>query len=211
MSEPPASRPGEQRTEQPQNIATAIAEVSERATHPRPRGDRTRQGGGHREGGEARQGRRRGRRAGVFVVMALVFALVGFAWLLVLRTSPVNDFAYFWGFFAMAVILAAPRSPGRPDRREGRQKSSPPVPAMAIDEARKIRETFSTPTRRGRCTRTRTRQPRRPPPHRPLRRRPPRRRLLRPSPSRRPRPRSPRPRIHRQTPQEVRVDGAAHA
>ena len=36
--------------------------------------------------------------------MALIFALVGCAWLLYYYL-PVSDFAYFWGFFAMAVIL----------------------------------------------------------------------------------------------------------
>ena len=42
--------------------------------------------------------------AGIFVVMALIFVLVGFAWLLYYYL-PGNDFTYFWGFFAMAVIL----------------------------------------------------------------------------------------------------------
>ena len=36
--------------------------------------------------------------------MALIFALVGCAWLLYYYL-PGNDFTYFWGFFAMAVIL----------------------------------------------------------------------------------------------------------
>ena len=36
--------------------------------------------------------------------MALMMALVGGAWLLYYYL-PGNDFTYFWGFFAMAVIL----------------------------------------------------------------------------------------------------------
>ncbi len=36
--------------------------------------------------------------------MALIFVLVGCAWLLYYYL-PGNDFTYFWGFFAMAVIL----------------------------------------------------------------------------------------------------------
>ena len=46
--------------------------------------------------------------AGVFFVMALIFVLVGCAWLLYYYL-PGNDFTYFWGFFAMAVILLAAR------------------------------------------------------------------------------------------------------
>jgi uncharacterized membrane protein YqjE len=45
-----------------------------------------------------------GAAAGIFFVMALVFLLVGCAWLLYYYL-PVGDFAYFWGFFAMAAIL----------------------------------------------------------------------------------------------------------
>ena len=42
--------------------------------------------------------------AGIFVVTAIIFALIGCAWLLD-HYLPGNDFTYFWGFFAMAVIL----------------------------------------------------------------------------------------------------------
>ena len=50
--------------------------------------------------------------AGVFFLMALIFVLVGCAWLLYYYL-PVDNFTYFWGFFAMAVILrrARRRSP----------------------------------------------------------------------------------------------------
>ena len=82
----------------------------------RPRGDRARQGRGHREGAKLARGAIVGIAAGVFFFTALVFALVGCAWLLYFYL-PGNDFTYFWGFFAMAVILVCARRDRRPDRR----------------------------------------------------------------------------------------------
>ncbi len=41
----------------------------------------------------------------MFLVTALFFVLIGCAWLLYYYLPIGNDFTYFWGFFAMAVIL----------------------------------------------------------------------------------------------------------
>jgi uncharacterized membrane protein YqjE len=81
--------------------------------------------------------------AGVFVVMALVFALVGCAWLLYYYL-PGATFAYFWGFFAMAVILLLLGALAGLLAAKAVKKGSPPVPEMAIAEAKKIRETVSS-------------------------------------------------------------------
>jgi uncharacterized membrane protein YqjE len=80
--------------------------------------------------------------AGVFVVMALVFALVGCAWLLYYYL-PGNNFTFFWGFFAMAVILLLLGALAGLLAAKAVKKSSPPIPSMAIAEAKKIRETVS--------------------------------------------------------------------
>jgi hypothetical protein len=80
--------------------------------------------------------------AGVFVLTALVFALVGCAWLLTFYL-PGATFAYFWGFFAMAVILLALGAVAGLIAAKAVKRGSPPVPNMAIEEARKIRDTVS--------------------------------------------------------------------
>ncbi len=84
-----------------------------------------------------------GAAAGIFVVMALVLALIGCAWLLYYYL-PVSDFAYFWGFFAMAVILLLLGALAGLIAAKVMKKGAPPVPSMAIEEARKIRETVSS-------------------------------------------------------------------
>jgi uncharacterized membrane protein YqjE len=80
--------------------------------------------------------------AGVFVLMAVIFALVGCAWLLYYYL-PVGDFAYFWGFFAMAVILLLLGALAGLLAARAVKKGAPPTPDMAIAEAKKIRETVS--------------------------------------------------------------------
>ncbi len=83
-----------------------------------------------------------GAAAGVFVLMAVIFALIGCAWLLY-WALPVGDFAYFWGFFAMAVILLLLGALAGALAARAFKKGSPPVPSMAIEEAQKIKQTVS--------------------------------------------------------------------
>ena len=141
MSEPP--QPGEPASEQPQNIATAIAEVSERATLLVREEIELAKAEVSEKAMKLVRGAVVGVAAGVFFVMALVFALVGCAWLLYYYL-PVSDFAYFWGFFAMAVILLLLGVLAGLIAAKAVKKGSPPVPSMAIEEARKIRETVSS-------------------------------------------------------------------
>jgi hypothetical protein len=68
--------------------------------------------------------------------------LIGCAWLLYFYL-PVGDFAYFWGFFAMAAILVLLGVIAVLIAAKVVKKGSPPVPSMAIEEAKKIRETVS--------------------------------------------------------------------
>ena len=81
--------------------------------------------------------------AGVFVLMAVVMALIGCAWLL-FYYLPGNDLTYFWGFFAMAVILLLMGALAGLLAAKAVKKGAPPTPDMAIEEAKKIRETVST-------------------------------------------------------------------
>jgi Putative Actinobacterial Holin-X, holin superfamily III len=87
--------------------------------------------------------------AGVFIVTAVMFALVGCAWLLYYYLPLGTTFTYFWGFFAMAVILAVLGIFAGLVAARVLRSSSPPVPEMAIEEARKIRETVSNGSESG--------------------------------------------------------------
>lgn len=81
--------------------------------------------------------------AGVFLLTALFFVLIGCAWLLYYEL-PGNDFTYFWGFFAMAAILVVLGALAGLLAARAVKSGSPPAPTMAIEEARKIRETVGS-------------------------------------------------------------------
>jgi uncharacterized membrane protein YqjE len=81
-----------------------------------------------------------GAAAGIFLATALIFILVGCAWLLYYYLPVGGVFTYFYGFFAMAVILIVLGVLAGLIAARAVRRSSPPVPVMAIDEARKIRE-----------------------------------------------------------------------
>lgn len=131
-----------QREGPPQNIATAITEVSERATLLVREEIELAKAEVSEKASKLLKGAVVGVAAGVFFLMALVFALVGCAWLLYYYL-PGSDFTYFWGFFAMAVILVALGVLAGLIAAKAVKRGSPPVPSMAIEEARKIREAVS--------------------------------------------------------------------
>jgi hypothetical protein len=81
--------------------------------------------------------------AGVFFFTALFFVLIGCAWLLYYELPVGNEFTYFWGFFAMAVILVVLGVIAGLVAFRAVKAGAPPTPDMAIEEARKIRETVS--------------------------------------------------------------------
>lgn len=137
---PPRSSDG--RTDAPQNIATAIADVSERATLLVREEIELAKAEVSEKIAKLVKGAIVGAAAGIFFLMALIFALVGFAWLLYFYL-PVNEFAFFWGFFAMAVILIVLGVLAGLIAAKVVKKGSPPVPTMAIAEAQKIREAVS--------------------------------------------------------------------
>jgi uncharacterized membrane protein YqjE len=126
----------------PHNIATAITEVSERATLLVREEIELAKAEVAEKATKLVKGAIVGAAAGIFFVMALIFALIGCAWLLY-YFLPGNDWTFFWGFFAMAVILLVLGVLAGLIAARAVKKSSPPVPSMAIEEARKIRESVS--------------------------------------------------------------------
>jgi uncharacterized membrane protein YqjE len=80
--------------------------------------------------------------AGVFVVIALLFALHGLAWF-VWYELPTSGPTYFWGFFIVAAGLLLLGVIAGFVAAKAVKAGAPPTPKMAIDEARKIRETVS--------------------------------------------------------------------
>jgi len=130
--------------EVPQNIASAIADVSERASVlVREEIELAKAEVGEKIG-KLTKGAVVGVAAGVFFLFALIFVLMGCAWLLYFYL-PVGDFAYFWGFFAMAAILIVLGVIAGLVAAKVVKRSSPPVPTMAIAEAQKIKESVSAP------------------------------------------------------------------
>jgi hypothetical protein len=128
----------------PQNIAAAIAEVSERATLLVREEIELAKVEVTQKATRLAKGMIVGAAAGIFFATALVFALVGCAWLLY-YFLPGNDFTYFWGFFAMAVILVLLGVVAGLVAAKAVKRGAPPTPDMAIEEARKIREAVSPP------------------------------------------------------------------
>jgi uncharacterized membrane protein YgcG len=124
----------------PQNIATAIAEVSERATLLIHEEIELAKAEVSEKIAKLVKSAIVAGAAGIFVITALIFVLNGFAWLLYYALPIGGDFTYFWGFFAMALILLVLGAIAGLLAARAVKKSSPPVPTMAIEEARKIRE-----------------------------------------------------------------------
>jgi hypothetical protein len=142
VSGPDPRPPGKQPSEPPQNIATAIADISERATLLVHEEIELAKAEVTEKVTKLARGAVIGVAAGVFLVMALIFGLVGCAWLLYYYL-PGSQFAYFWGFFAMAVILVLLGALAGLIAARVVKKAAPPVPNLAIEEARKIRETVN--------------------------------------------------------------------
>ncbi len=130
------------RSGQPQNIATAITEVSERASLLVREEIELAKAEVSEKVSKLARGTVVAVAAGVFLVTALFFILIGLA-LLIYYLLPVNAFAFFWGFFAMAAILIVLGILAGLIAARAVKKASPPVPSMAIEEARKIRDTVN--------------------------------------------------------------------
>ena len=128
-----AQSPEQERKDPPQNIASAIAEVSERATLLVREEIELAKAEMAEKAAKLAKGAVIGVAAGIFFVMALIFALVGLAWLLYYYL-PGNEFTYFWGFFAMAAVLLVLGVLAGLVAARAVKRWAPPVPNMAIDD-----------------------------------------------------------------------------
>jgi uncharacterized membrane protein YqjE len=134
---PPGERPDSSKS-----IAAAISEVSERAQLLVREEIELAKTEVTEKVGKLAKGAIVAVAAGIFLVTALFFVLLGFAFLLY-YVLPGNDYTFFWGFFAMAAILVVLGLIAGLIAAKVVKKGSPPVPSMAIEEAQKIRETVS--------------------------------------------------------------------
>jgi hypothetical protein len=148
VSAPPSPPPNGEPPQSSQNVAAALAEVSERASVLVREEIELAKAEVSEKLSKLMRGAVVGAAAGVFVLTALVFALTGCAWLLYYYL-PVGTFAYFWGFFAMAVILLLLGALAGVFAAKAVKKGTPPVPNMALEEARKIKETVSAGAEEG--------------------------------------------------------------
>jgi Putative Actinobacterial Holin-X, holin superfamily III len=134
----------DERSDQRTNIATAITEVSERASILVKEEIELAKAEVTQKVTRLAKGAIVGAAAGMFLLTAVFFALVGCAWLLYFELPIGNQFSYFWGFFAMALILVLLGVIAGALAARVVKTSAPPTPDMALEEARKIRETVSS-------------------------------------------------------------------
>jgi uncharacterized membrane protein YqjE len=81
--------------------------------------------------------------AGIFAVFGLIYLLHGFAWLAWYELFP--DEQFFWGFFVVAAVLFLVGALAGYIAARALKSGAPPTPQLAIDEARRIRETVQSP------------------------------------------------------------------
>jgi uncharacterized membrane protein YqjE len=81
--------------------------------------------------------------AGIFIVVGLLFVLNGFAWLAWYALFSDNP-TYFWGFFIVAGVLFLLGALAGFLASRAFKRGSPPMPELAIDEAKRIRDTVKS-------------------------------------------------------------------
>jgi uncharacterized membrane protein YqjE len=79
---------------------------------------------------------------GIFAVFGLLFVLHGLAWLIWYLVFPGST--YFWGFFIVAGVLFLFGALAGFLAAKAFKRGSPPTPDLAIDEAKRIRETVKS-------------------------------------------------------------------
>jgi uncharacterized membrane protein YqjE len=125
-----------------QNIAQAIQEVSDRATLLVREEIELAKAEMTEKVTKLIKGAIVGIAAGIFVVFALIYLLHGFAWLTWYELFP--DQQYFWGFFVVAAVLLLLGALAGYIAARAMKSGAPPTPAMAIDEAKLIKETVQS-------------------------------------------------------------------
>jgi hypothetical protein len=122
------------------NIAQAIQEVSERAQILVREEIELAKAEVSAKVSQLVKGAAVGAAAGIFVIVGLLFLLHGFAWL-AYYALPVPDGTFFWGFFLVAGILFLLGALAGFIAAKAFKRGAPPKPDMAIDEAKRIRDT----------------------------------------------------------------------
>jgi uncharacterized membrane protein YqjE len=125
-----------------QNIAQAIQEVSDRATLLVREEIELAKTEMTEKVTKLIKGAVVGIAAGIFVVFALIYLLHGFAWLAWYELFPGNQF--FWGFFVVAAVLLLLGALAGYIAARAMKSGAPPTPVMAIDEAKRIKETVQS-------------------------------------------------------------------
>ncbi len=130
----------------PQNVAAAIVDVSERATRLVREEIELAKAEVFAKTGKLLRGIAVGAAAGFFAVIGALFLLHGLAWGLGewLFDSPA------WGYLALAGALFALAGVAGVLAARAVKAAAPPTPSAAIDEARKIKQTISSPSDRAR-------------------------------------------------------------
>lgn len=125
------------------NIAQAIQEVSERAQILVREEIELAKAEVTTKVSQLVRGAAVGAAAGIFVIVGLLFLLHGFAWL-AYYALPVPDGTFFWGFFLVAGLLFLFGAIAGFVAAKAFKRGAPPTPEMAIDEAKRIRETVKS-------------------------------------------------------------------
>ena len=125
------------------NIAQAIQEVSERAQILVREEIELAKAEVTAKVSQLVRGAAVGAAAGIFAIVGLLFLLHGFAWL-AYYALPVPDGTFFWGFFLVAGLLFLFGAIAGFVAAKAFKRGVPPTPEMAIDEAKRIRETVTS-------------------------------------------------------------------
>lgn len=126
-----------------QNIVTAVTEISDRAVQLVHEEIELAKAEVSEKVTRLLTGTIVGIAAGVFILAALQFILIGLALLAWWAIPWIGATEFFWGFFIVAggLVLLAVIAGGLAARAV--RAGSPPTPDMAIEEARKIRESVN--------------------------------------------------------------------
>jgi hypothetical protein len=122
-----------------QSIAAAVQEISDRATTIIREEIELARAEVQQKVNRLIKGLIVGTAAGIFIGSALLFVLHGAAWLAWFELFGPGEF--FWGFFLVAGVLFVLGGLAGWIAARAFRSGSPPTPDMAIDEAKRIRET----------------------------------------------------------------------
>ena len=128
---------------QAQSIAAAVQEISDRSTRIIREEIELAKAEVQQKVNRLIKGLVIGTAAGIFIGTALLFVLHGLSWLAWFEFFGPGE--YFWGFFLVACALLILGGLAGWLAAKLFRSGSPPTPDLAIDEAKRIRETVTSP------------------------------------------------------------------